>query len=117
MVKITNKKVHKRQTLLQENEFLKRSLKALQTEHGLFVSKHHQLEIEDSVLKEKLSNFGVRDLFKNIGFFGMGIAFDCYIGRNYGIAALVAMISCTLLMFFSVYDSFRKIQVEKKEKV
>jgi len=117
MVRDTNKKIHRRQTLLQENEFLKRSLKALQIEHGLLVSKHHQLEIEDSVLKEKLSNFGIRDLFKNMGFFGMGIAFDCYVGRNYGIAALVAMISCMLLMFFSVYDSFRKTQVENKEKV
>lgn len=110
-------KKEKRPSLLEENNSLQDTIKALQDQNTNLSVSNHELDIERSVLQERLSNFGLRDLFKNLGLIGIGTAIGNYFNKQYEFAACIAIISAVLIVVFSIYDNFLSKKTNKKEKV
>ncbi len=107
----------KRPGLVGENKSLQDTIKALQDQNTSLASANHDLDIERSVLRERLSNFGLRDLFKNLGLIGVGTAIGSYINKQYEFSGQIAIISALLMIGFSIYDNFWNKKTIKKEKV
>jgi hypothetical protein len=113
----TKKIKPKRPTLVEENEALKETIKALQDQNTNLSLSNHELDKQNSILRERLSNFGLRDLVKNLGLLGIGTAMGEVINRQYLIAAGIAIISSLIIEAFSIYDNFSTKIQDKKEKV
>ncbi|RJR29205.1 hypothetical protein C4564_02595 [Candidatus Microgenomates bacterium] len=105
--KTHNKKT--RPTLAEENKSLKESIKGYQDEN-------ENLRVENAVLKERLSNFGLRDLMKNLGFLGIGSALGVLVNGQFLFAAIIAILSALDMAAFGIYESFSK-NINGKEKV
>lgn len=116
-VNINGEKKSKRPSLLEENNALKESVKALQDQNTNLAASNHDLDKQNSVLEERLSNFGIRDLFKNIGLVGIGAAIGYHLNKQYEHAAVVAIASSLLILAFSIYDNFWNKKNKTKEKV
>jgi hypothetical protein len=106
----------KRETLLEENLKLKDSLKETQDQLSNLTEYNHRIDNENSILRERMSNFGLRDFLKNIGLVGLGIAVGDFRNGSYLSASLIAIISLFVLLAFNIYDNFRQKPPGGKEK-
>jgi hypothetical protein len=114
---MVKKAEEKRPTLLEENIVLKETIKALQDENGNIFAAYHELDKRVAVFDERLSEFGFRDFCKNVGFIGIGTSISEGINGQFQLAFFVALGSCILLLFFSIYDNIQMMKRNKKEKV
>lgn len=114
---LMQKRKEKRPSLLEEIKVLKETIKSLQDENTNLSQNHHKLDKENAVMQEKLSSFGWRDLCKNAGWLGIGSAITAGLNRQYEVSTIIAIISCLLLLVFTVYDSFKKAKDKGKDKV
>ena len=109
--------VNKRPTLIEENNSLKDSIKALQNQNSNLSLSNHELDKDNGILRERLSNFGLRDLCKSLGWVGIGAAIGEAINSRYFEAMIVSIVSSVLIMIFSIYDNFWSKTSSDKEKV
>ena len=105
-LKKSKKKINKRPTLTEENNSLKETIKAIQDQNTALTEANHVLDKENSILRERLSNFGLRDLCKNAGWAGIGIAAGVGFTGNPSAGLKIAIISSILVSIFSIYDNF-----------
>lgn len=110
-------KTDRRPSLIKENKTLQESIKALQDQNTSLAETNHKLDVQNSVLIERLSNFGLRDLFKNLGLLGIGTAAGNYFNNQYQNAASIGIISALVMVVFSIYDNFWGKKIQKKEKI
>lgn len=108
---------NKRPSLLEENYALKETIKALQDQNTNLTESNHDLDKQNSILEERLSNFGLRDFCKNAGWAGMGIAAGVGFTGYSSEGLKVALLSGVLIMVFSIYDNVWVKSREKKKKV
>ena len=103
---------------MEENNALQETIQALQDQNTSLTSSNHELDKENSILRERLSNFGLRDLFKNLGLLGVGIAIGDIFNKQYERAAIVGVVSALVIIIFSIYDNFFSKRItNRKEKV
>jgi len=115
--KIEENKQNKRPTLLEENNALKETIKALQDQNTNLTESNHDLDKQNSILEERLSNFGLRDFCKNAGWAGIGVAAGVGFTGQVLTGLIIAIVSSVLVMIFSIYDNIWVKQKDKKEKV
>lgn len=110
-------KPNKRQSLLEENLALKETIKGLQDQNTNLTKANHELEINNSIYEERLSNFGLRDLCKQLGSIGIGAAVGELINGQSTWASVIAIVSCFLLLGFSIYDNFTAKKLKKGDRI
>lgn len=107
----------KRPTLFEENSTLKDTIKALQDQNTNLSASNHEFDKRNSILEERLSNFGLRDLVKSLGLVGIGTAIGNIQNNQYLLAAVIAIASSILILAFSIYDNFWAKKIKEKAKV
>ena len=106
----------KRPSLLEENNSLKESIKALQDQNTNLTESNHDLDKKNSILEERLSNFALRDFCKNAGWAAIGVAAGIGFTGNAMLGLVIAILGSVLIMLFSIYDNIW-IKKDEKEKV
>lgn len=115
--RITANHKTKRPSLLEENNSLKETIKALQDQNANLAASNHDFDKQNSILEERLSGFGIRDFCKNVGWAGMGMASGIGFTGQPTEGLVVAILSGVIIMFFSIYDNIWIKKKDKKEKV
>lgn len=119
MVKKKTVKVlrQKRPSLMDENKSLQDTIMALQDQNTNLVSANQELDVEISILQERLSNFGLRDFCKNAGWAGIGVSAGVGFTGQALLGLIIAIGSSILIMIFSIYDNIWFKKRDKKERV
>ncbi len=107
----------KRPTLIAENKTLLQTIRSLQDESGNLKIANHELDKDNAVLNEKLSNLGLRTLAKEFGILGLGASIGLIVNRQFFEASILGVVSGLIMTAFSIYDSFRRTKQKDKEKV
>lgn len=114
---VKESKQNKRPSLLEENDSLKQTIKALQDQNTNLTESNHDFDKQNSILEERLSGFGLRDFCKNAGWAGIGISAGVGFTGNATLGLIIAICSSVLIMVFSIYDSLWIKNKDKKRKV
>jgi hypothetical protein len=86
------------QSLKREVSTLKESLKVSQNTFEKLRNKHHEIDKENAVLKERTSLLSRFEIIKSLSLIGVGSAITLLLNKNYIFAAIIGVLSLIILV-------------------